>query len=92
MDCALSLTGERRIIASAIFLVRQFINDSGDLTTILENIDDIYLQIRNVLSAFDDTSDQVVSASAIAGYVTTLLEDYRRKDVDILMAEIKDFH
>ena len=90
MNCdALSISGEKAIIATSIHLLRQIINDNtGTFDTTLENIDAIYLHTKSLLATFDETSNQPVSASAIATWIAAILNNYRRSDVLIQMSEV----
>ena len=90
MNCdALSLTGERNVIATSIHLLRQVMNDNtGLFDTTLEDIDVIFLQTINLLATFDETSTHPASAAAIATWIATMLNNYRRSDVLIQMSEI----
>ena len=86
---ALSISGEKAIIATSIHLLRQNINDNtGTFDTTLEDIDAIYLQTKNLLATFDETSNHPASASAIGAWIATVLLNYRRKDVLIQMSEV----
>ena len=92
MNCeALSLTGERNIIATAIHLLRQNSNDNtGEFETVLQNIDDVFLQTKHLLQVFDISSSHPGSAASIAAYVINLLLEYRRTDVLIQMDEVSN--
>ena len=90
MNCdALSLTGERAVVASSIHLLRQIMNDTtGTFDTTLEDIDVIFLHTRDLLATFDETSNQPASAQSIATWIVAILNTYRRSNVLIQMSEI----
>ena len=90
MNCdSLSLSGERNVFASAIFLILQTLSPTtGQYDTTLENIYDIFLQAANLLQTLDENSQHPVSASAVATWVAQQLLSYRRIDVLIQMSEV----
>ena len=91
MDCdALSLTGEKRVIATSIHLLKQTLNDTGQYDTTLENIYNLFLQVENLLQNFDASSEHPATAAAIATYLSIQLANYRRTDVLIEMDEINN--
>ena len=91
MDETLSLSGERKILANSIHLIRQTLNENTGLYEFsLDNIDDIYLQVKNLLSVFNGNSAHPVSCNAIANHLETLLQDYRRNDVLLEMNEVNN--
>ena len=90
MNChALSLTGEREILATAIYIIKQTLVD-GTFETTLQNIYDIFLETANLLSTFDSTSPHPASATAIAAFLTSELVPYRRIDTPIQMSEVEN--
>ena len=90
MNCdSLSLSGERNVFATAIFLILQTLSPTtGQYDTSLENVYDIFLQAANLLQILDKNSQHPVSASAVATWVTQQLQNYRRIDVLIQMSEV----
>ena len=92
MNChALSLTGEREILATAIYIIKQTLVDGVHETT-LQNIYDIFLESSNLLSTAEGfaTSPHPASASAIAAFLTSELVPYRRIDTPIQMSEVEN--
>ena len=91
MDCdASSLTGQKRVIATSIHLLKQTLNDTGQYDTTLENIYNLFLQVENLLQNFDASSEHPATAAAIATYLSIQLANYRRTDVLIEMDEINN--
>ena len=90
MNCdALSLTGEREVLATAIYLIKQTIDtDTGVFATTLRNIYTLFLQADDLLQEFEATSQSPASAAAIATYVANELQGYRLKNVDIPMDQV----
>ena len=92
MNCdALSLTGEREVLATAIYLIKQTIDtDTGVFATTLRNIYTLFLQADDLLQEFEATSQSPASAAAIATYVANELQGYRLKNVDIPMDQVEN--
>ncbi len=91
MNCdSLSLSGERNVFASSIYLLLQTLSPStGEYDTSLTNIYDIFLKVSDLLTTLDENSSHPVSSQAIASWVTTQLMNYRRTDVLLSMSEVE---
>jgi hypothetical protein len=86
---ALTLSGERRGVFSTLFLVRDDFNEQTQTyDTRLENIFETFLHTADLLQTFDATSENPVSAEAIANHLVQELLNYRRLDQLIPMADI----
>lgn len=90
MNCeALSLSGERAIIASSIQLLLQTWNDSQQAyDTTLEDIYQLFILSSSLLQTLDASSASPVSAVAVATYLVAQLAAYRRTDVLLEMPEV----
>ena len=90
MNCdTLSLSGERNVFATAIFLLLQTQNPtSGEWNTSLENIYDIFLERTNLETTLTESSSNPVTAAAIATWVNEQLLAYRRLDTLIPMDQV----
>ena len=92
MNCeALSLTGEKEVLATAIYIIKQSLDtDSGTFVTTLRNVYELFLQTSDLLQQFEETSQFPASAAAISAYVSNELLAYRLISVPIQMSEVSN--
>ena len=92
MNCdALSITGERLVVASKILLLLQtFDETSQTYATSQSDIFSIFLLISAVKSIVDSTSTDPVSSASIYTFITSMILDFRRNDVLIPMVDIEN--
>ncbi len=89
MNDALSVSGERLVVASNTLLILQTCDESTQTyATTLEDIFTILLLVSALQSAVDPASNDPVSSAAVHVFVTGLLLEYRRNDVLLEMAEV----
>ena len=90
MNCdALSLSGERTVIANRILLLLQTLNESTqEYDTTLEDIYSLFILASSLLQSLDSSSTAPISSTAVATWVSLQLAAYRRTDGDIEMPEV----
>ncbi len=89
MNDALSVSGERLVVASKIMLVlREFNEATQTYATTLEDIFDIFLLVSAIQSTVDPASSDPASSAAVHAFVTSLLLEYRRSDTLLEIPEI----
>ena len=79
MNCdALSLSGERTVVANRIYLLLQTLNESTQAyDSTLEDIYELFILTSSLLQTLDASSQAAVSAQAVAAWVTQQLASYR---------------
>ena len=89
MNDALSVSGERLVVASKTLLVLQEFNESTQTyATSQADICTIFLLVSALQSAVDAASTDPVTGAAVHAFVTALLLQYRRNDVLLEIPEI----
>ena len=89
MNDALSVSGERLVVASKILLVLQECNENTQAyATTIEDIFTIFLLVSALQSAVDPASTDPVTGAAVHAFVTALLLQYRRTGVRLEMPEV----
>ena len=88
---ALSSTGEKEVLATAIYLIKQTLNDnSGTFETSLKNIYELFLHSDDLLQTFEATSQFPASAVAIAAFIANELAAYRLTTIPIEISELNN--
>ena len=84
-----STTGESIGTFHTLRLVEHVVGATGDIESHLRLIQEIFLQRADVRRAFDALDDaNPATQKAISDWIVTLLQSYRRTDVDLTAADM----